>query len=68
MAAGDPLRDSRYASIDISKPNIARVYDCMLGGKDNFAADREFVAEVLRFAPRGCLALHCAQRRRLVAA
>ena len=23
----------------------------MLGGKDNFAADREFVAEVLRFAP-----------------
>ena len=55
MAAGDPLRDSRYANIDISKPNIARVYDCMLGGKDNFAADREFVAEVLRFAPRAPL-------------
>ena len=56
MAAGDPLRDSRYASIDISKPNVARVYDCMLGGKDNFAADREFVAEVLRFAPKAPLA------------
>ena len=56
MAAGDPLRDSRYANIDISKPNIARVYDCMLGGKDNFAADREFVAEVLRFAPKAPLA------------
>jgi hypothetical protein len=55
MAAGDPLRDSRYASIDISKPNIARVYDCMLGGKDNFTADREFVAEVLRFAPKAPL-------------
>jgi len=56
MGAGDPLRDSRYASIDISKPNIARVYDCMLGGKDNFAADREFVAEVLRSAPKAPLA------------
>jgi hypothetical protein len=56
MAAGDPLRDSRYANIDISRPNIARVYDCMLGGKDNFAADREFVAEVLRSAPRAPLA------------
>jgi hypothetical protein len=56
MAAGDPLRDSRYANIDISKPNVARVYDCMLGGKDNFSADREFVAEVLRVAPRAPLA------------
>jgi S-adenosyl methyltransferase len=51
MAAGDPFRDGRYADFDISKPNVARVYDAMLGGKDNFAADREFVAEVLRFAP-----------------
>ncbi|WP_192809809.1 SAM-dependent methyltransferase [Actinomadura rudentiformis] len=25
---------------DTSKPNIARVYDFLLGGKDNFAADR----------------------------
>jgi hypothetical protein len=56
MAAGDPLWHSRHANIDISKPNIARVYDCMLGGKDNFAADREFVAEVLRFAPKAPLA------------
>jgi hypothetical protein len=56
MAVGEPLWDGKYANIDISKPNIARVYDCMLGGKDNFAADREFVAEVLRFAPRAPLA------------
>ena len=27
--------------IDTSKPDIARVYDYYLGGKDNFAADRE---------------------------
>ena len=50
MAAGDPLGDRKYPDFDVSKPNVARVYDAMLGGKDNFAADREFVAEVLRFA------------------
>jgi hypothetical protein len=50
MAAGGP-RDARIPDIDISKPNVARVYDAMLGGKDNFAADREFVADILRFAP-----------------
>ncbi|MBV9450456.1 MAG: SAM-dependent methyltransferase [Streptosporangiaceae bacterium] len=32
------------AGIDVSKPNVARVYDALLGGKDNFAADREFIA------------------------
>ena len=51
MATGDPLGDGEYPDFDVSKPNVARVYDAMLGGKDNFAADREFVAEVLRFAP-----------------
>jgi hypothetical protein len=51
MAEGDPLRDGKSRSFDASKPNIARVYDVMLGGKDNFAADRDFVAEILRFAP-----------------
>jgi hypothetical protein len=29
------------AGIDTSKASIARVYDMFLGGKDNFAADRE---------------------------
>lgn len=51
VGADDPLVDGKYADFDVSKPNIARVYDAMLGGKDNFAADREFVADVLRFAP-----------------
>lgn len=51
MAADDPLKHGEYPDFDVSKPNVARVYDAMLGGKDNFAADREFVAEVLRFAP-----------------
>jgi len=30
-----------WASVDVSVPNIARIYDYWLGGKDNFAADRE---------------------------
>jgi hypothetical protein len=51
MGADEPLGGEKYADFDVSKPNVARVYDAMLGGKDNFAADREFVAEVLRFAP-----------------
>jgi hypothetical protein len=51
VGAQDPLGDGKYPDFDVSKPNVARVYDAMLGGKDNFAADREFVAEVLRFAP-----------------
>ena len=51
MGAEDLLGAEKYPDFDVSKPNVARVYDAMLGGKDNFAADREFVAEVLRFAP-----------------
>jgi hypothetical protein len=49
---------NRYsvADIDISKPNIARVYDCFLGGKDNFAADREFVRQSLEVTPKAPLA------------
>ena len=51
MAADGPHGGGEYPDFDVSKPNVARIYDAMLGGKDNFAADREFVAEVLRFAP-----------------
>jgi hypothetical protein len=51
MGVEGPLGDGKYPDFDVSKPNVARVYDAMLGGKDNFAADREFVAEILRFAP-----------------
>jgi hypothetical protein len=33
--------------IDVSRPHPARIYDYFLGGKDNFAADRETAGQVL---------------------
>lgn len=39
------------AAIDTSKPSIARVYDVMLGGKDNFEVDRAFCEQLVRIAP-----------------
>ncbi len=36
---------------DASRPSIARIYDYWLGGKDNFAADREEAERVLAVYP-----------------
>jgi O-methyltransferase involved in polyketide biosynthesis len=38
-------------ALDISKPNVARAYDYLLGGKDNFAADRELAERLLAIYP-----------------
>lgn len=38
-------------TVDLKTPNVARMYDYLLGGKDNFAADRDAVREVVRHAP-----------------
>ena len=37
--------------IDTSAPNVARIYDYILGGKDNFAADREAAQQLLAAQP-----------------
>jgi acyl-CoA dehydrogenase len=37
--------------IDITRPSVARVYDAILGGKDNFAVDRAVAAEAFRALP-----------------
>jgi hypothetical protein len=37
--------------IDVSRPHPARIYDYFLGGKDNFAADRETAGQVLQNWP-----------------
>ena len=37
--------------VDFSKPSIARVYDALIGGKDNFAADRAMAQEMIDNIP-----------------
>jgi S-adenosyl methyltransferase len=44
--------------IDTSKPSVARVYDAVLGGKDNFAADRAVAALAQQAFPDGGKAAH----------
>ncbi len=39
--------------IDTSKPSIARLYDFFLGGKDNYAVDRELAEQILVVNPDG---------------
>jgi O-methyltransferase involved in polyketide biosynthesis len=39
------------ADFDPNRPSIARVYDYLLDGKDNFAADREMAQRLLAAAP-----------------
>jgi O-methyltransferase involved in polyketide biosynthesis len=39
--------------IDVRTPNMARVHDYWLGGKDNFAADREFAEKIIEFSSTG---------------
>ncbi|MBE1531743.1 SAM-dependent methyltransferase [Actinomadura algeriensis] len=38
--------------IDVRRPNVARMYDCYLGGKDNYAADREAAEKVIAATPQ----------------
>jgi len=42
---------STVSGFDASKPNVARVYDYWLGGKENFAADRRLAEEITRLNP-----------------
>jgi S-adenosyl methyltransferase len=37
--------------INTSVPNVARIYDYILGGKDNFAADRRAAQQLLAALP-----------------
>ena len=43
-------------TFEVSVPNAARVYDFFLGGKDNFAVDRELAQKILAVLPDTCAA------------
>ncbi|MER6951116.1 SAM-dependent methyltransferase [Nonomuraea sp. NPDC000554] len=43
--------ESSPEGVDPSVPNVARMYDYYLGGRDNFAADREAAQRILRLFP-----------------
>jgi len=49
--AGGPEPGSGTVELDTGVPHIARVYDYWLGGKDNYAADREAAEKVIATAP-----------------
>jgi hypothetical protein len=40
-----------WSGIDVNVPNVARMYDYYLDGKDSFAADREAAEKVLALVP-----------------
>lgn len=44
--------------VDVTVPSIARAYDYFLGGKDNFAVDRQMGEMALKIAPDGTEAAH----------
>ncbi|HEY8479506.1 MAG TPA: SAM-dependent methyltransferase [Spirillospora sp.] len=44
------------ADVDLTTPNTARIYDYLLGGKDNYAADREVAEELIKVIPEAPMA------------
>ena len=51
-----PEQIAAVYGFDPAKPNAARVYDYLLGGKDNFAADRHAAGALLSALPDAALA------------
>src|ERR1700733_8385323 len=43
--------DLPESTFDPTRPNVARVYDYLLGGKDNFAADRAVADQIIGRLP-----------------
>ncbi len=51
LAPTTPGTDGTADPPDTSRPNIARAYDYLLGGKDNFAAYRDLAEKLLAIYP-----------------
>ena len=57
MTTEDSLElDDGWVPFDATVPNAARIYDVLLGGKDNFAADRRAAAQLLKAIPSAAAA------------
>jgi S-adenosyl methyltransferase/Protein kinase domain len=50
-AGSGSVGDGSVSDFDPTRPNAARVYDYFLGGKDNFAADRELADRLTALVP-----------------
>jgi hypothetical protein len=61
----DRRRILAASGLNVSLPNVARIYDFLLGGKDNFAADRAAAAKIVQEIPGAALA--CRQNREFLA-
>ncbi len=57
----DQENPARTVPFDVSVPNVARIYDFLLGGKDNYAADRTAAQELMRALPE--VAAACRENR-----
>ena len=51
-----PVTVPDQGSFTVDVPNVARVYDVLLGGKDNFEADRRAAAKLLEAVPDAAVA------------
>jgi SAM-dependent methyltransferase len=47
------LKRKMPAGVDPTVPSVARVYDALLGGKDNFAVDRAIADKLMELTPGG---------------
>jgi hypothetical protein len=54
--------DDRWRLVDFTVPNVARIYDCLLGGKDNFEVDRQAATKLMQVVPD---APHAARANRM---
>ncbi|WP_176611841.1 SAM-dependent methyltransferase [Actinomadura sp. WMMB 499] len=48
---GTPPEHAPGPAPDLRRPGLARVQDCLLGGKDNYAADRDLAGRLLEVLP-----------------
>ncbi|MGW0803772.1 SAM-dependent methyltransferase [Nonomuraea sp. NPDC002799] len=47
----DSEQERAPQGVDTTRPSVSRVYDVMLGGKDNYEVDRQVAARALEIAP-----------------